>query len=69
MLLLAALNPFAQAAPPRPQFDARPIMATSWRRSPDGTGYEPRSRWLSRGSGLAALTGFALYRVIRSRRS
>jgi hypothetical protein len=69
MLLLAAVIPSAQAAPPQSHPDARMIMASSWRRSPDGTGYEPRSRPLARSSGLAALAGFALYRVIRSRRS
>ncbi len=69
MLLLAAPSPSVQATPPQSHPDARPMMAVSWRRSPDGTGYEPHSRRLARGSGLVALAGYVVYRAIRSRRS
>jgi len=66
VLLLAVFSAPAQGALPPSQ--PRPVVAVSWRRSPDSDGYEPRSRRLARTSGLVLLAGFAVFRLIRSRR-
>lgn len=42
-----------------------PTRATSWRRSPDGAGYEPHRHHASKAWFLLAAVGFAIVRKVR----
>lgn len=58
-----ALGPVAAtyADAKRPASD----VAASWRRSPDGSGYEPRHHYASKAWFLLAAVGFAIVRKVR----